>query len=47
MTSEMHWEAVMERVWRCAGRPCSTAYGDALWARDRARLEMLFETVIE
>jgi len=39
----MHWEAVIERVRRCTLRPWSSECDDALWGRDRARLEMQLE----
>jgi len=47
VNSEMHWEAVIERVWRCTWRPRSSELRDALWGRDRASLEMQLETEIE
>jgi len=43
----MHREAVIERVWRCTERPWLSEFGDALWGRDWARLEMQLETEIE
>jgi len=47
VNSEMHWEAVIERVWRCTWRPRLSELRDALGGRDRASLEMHFEAVIE
>jgi hypothetical protein len=32
---EMHLEAVIDRVWRCTGRPCSSEFGNSLGGRDR------------
>jgi len=58
LKSEMHLEAVIERVWRCTWRPrwrwterCnwrprSGLFGDALGGLDRASLEMHLETTI-
>jgi len=43
----MHFEAMIERVWRCTWRPRSSELRDALGGRDRASLEMQLETVIE
>jgi hypothetical protein len=43
---EMHWEAVIERVWRCTWRPRLSEFGDAHVAGyDRARLEEYLEVV--
>ena len=47
MNSEMHWEAVIERVWRCTWRPRLSELTDALGGRDRASLEKQLETEIE
>jgi hypothetical protein len=41
----MHWEAVIERVWRCTWRPRSSELRDALSGYDRARLEEYLEAV--
>jgi len=43
----MHLEAVIDRVWRCTGRPSSSEFGDALGGRGRVNSEMHFEAVIE
>jgi len=43
----MHWEAVIERVWRCTWRPRSSALRGALCSREWASLEMQLETEIE
>jgi len=40
MNSEMHFEAVIERVWRCHWRPRLSELRDALGGRDRASLGM-------
>jgi len=42
----MHLEAVIEWVVRCTWRLWSSEFGDALWGRDRASLEMQLEAVI-
>jgi len=47
VNSEMHWEAKIERVWRCTLRPCLSELSDALRGRDRASLEMHLEAEIE
>jgi hypothetical protein len=50
VNSEMHSEAVIERVWRCTWWPRLSELRDALGGRhrrDRASLEMHFEAVIE
>jgi len=44
---EMHWEAVIERVWRCTWRPRWSELRDALGGRDRSSLEMHWEAEIE
>jgi len=43
----MHWEAVIEQVWRCNWRPRLSELRDALGSRDLASLEMHWEAVIE
>ena len=46
MNSEMHLEAVIERVWRCTWRPRLSELRDALAAGyDRGRLEENLEVV--
>ena len=47
MNSEMHFEAVMERVWRCNWRPRLSKLKDTLRGRDRASLEKHLEAEIE
>jgi len=47
VNSEIHSEAVIERVWRCIWRPRSSELRDALGGRDRSSLEMHWEAVIE
>ena len=47
MNSEMHWKAVIKRVWRCNWRSRFSELRDALGRRDRASLELHFEAVIE
>jgi hypothetical protein len=42
---KIHWEAVIERVWRCTWRPRSSEFGDALDGYDRARLEEYLKAV--
>ena len=44
---EMHFEAVIERVWRCTSSQRSSELRDALAGPDRASLEMYLEAVIE
>jgi len=44
---EMHWEAVIDRVWRCTGRPRWSEFGDVLGARDGVNSDMHLEAVIE
>jgi len=46
VNSEMHLEAVIERVWRCTWRLRSSELRDALGGRDRASLEMHLEAMI-
>ena len=43
----MHWEAMIERVWRCTWRPRLSELRDALGGRDRASLDMHMEAGIE
>jgi len=43
----MHFQAVIDRVWRCNSRPRLSELRDALGACDRASLEMQLETEIE
>ena len=47
MNSEIHWEAVVERVWRCTWRPRLSELRAALGGRDRSSLEMHWEAIIE
>jgi len=47
VNSEMHFEAVSERVWRCNWRLRSSELGAALGGRDRSSLEMHLEAEIE
>jgi len=47
VNSEIHSEAVIERVWRCTWRPRSIELRDALGGRDGATLEMHLEAVNE
>jgi len=44
---DMHFEAVIERVWRCTCRPRSSELRDALRGRERVNSEMQLEAVIE
>jgi len=46
VNSEMHLEAVIERVSRCTWRLRSSELRDALGGRDRASLEMHLEAMI-
>ena len=43
----MHFEAVIERVWRCNWRPRLSELREALEGRDRASLDMQLEAEIE
>jgi len=43
----MHWEAVIERAWRCNWKPRSSELRAALRGQDRASLEMHLEAEIE
>jgi len=45
LSSEMHWEAVIERAWRCNCRPRWSELRDALGGHDRASLEEYLEAV--
>jgi len=47
VNSEMHSEAVTERVSRCTWRPRWSELRDALGGRDRASLDMHLEAKIE
>ena len=47
MNSEMHWEAVIEEVWRCTLRLSSSEFGDPIGDRDRVNTEMHWEAEIE
>jgi len=47
VNSEMHLEAVIERVWRCTWTLRSSELRDALGGRHRASLEMHLEAVID
>jgi len=47
VNSEIHLEAVIERVWRCNWRPRLSELRHALGGCDRASLEMQLETEIE
>jgi hypothetical protein len=47
VNSEMHFEAVVERVWRCNWKPRLSELRDTLRGRDRASLEMHLEAMIE
>jgi len=38
---------VIERDWRCTGRPSSSEFGDALGGHDRVKLEIHSEAVTE
>ena len=46
MNSEMHLEAVIERVWTCTWRLRWSELRDALGGRDRASLNMHLEAEI-
>jgi hypothetical protein len=41
----MHWEAAIERVWRCNRTSILSELRDALGGRDQARLEKYFEAI--
>jgi hypothetical protein len=46
VNSEMHLEAMIDRVWRCNWKPRLSELRDTLRGRDRVSLEMHFEAVI-
>jgi hypothetical protein len=45
MNTQMHWQAMIERVWRCTWKPRSCELRDALGGHDRSRLEEYLEEV--
>jgi len=45
VNSEMHLEAVIERVWRCTWRPCLCKLGGRNWASSEIHLEAVNERV--
>jgi len=47
VNSEMHWEAVIKRVWTCTWRTRLSELRDAQGGRDRASLDMHMEAEIE
>jgi len=47
LSSEIHTDAVMERVWRCNWRPSLSEPRDGLKGRERVNSEMHLEAVIE
>ena len=47
MNSEVHFGAVIERVWRCSWRLRLSELRDTLGGRDPASLEMHLEAEIE
>jgi len=47
VNSEMHFKAVIERVWRCNWRPRFSELRATLGGHDRASLEMHLEAEIE
>jgi len=47
VNSEMHLEAMIERVWTCTWRARSSEHRDALWGHDRVSLEMHLKAEIE
>jgi len=47
VNSRMHFEAVIERVWRCNWRPGSSELRAALGGRDLSSLEMHLKVVID
>jgi len=47
VNSEMHFEAVIERVWRCNWRPRLSELRDTLGGSDRASLEMHLEAELK
>jgi hypothetical protein len=46
VNSEMHLEAMIERVWRCNWKPRLSKLRDALGGRDGASFEIDLEAVI-
>jgi len=46
VNSEIHSEAVVERIWRCNWRPRLSELRDALGGRDRASLDVHLEAEI-
>ena len=46
VNTEMLWEAMIMRVWRCTLRQWLSEFGDALWGRDRMSLKRHLEAVI-
>jgi len=47
MNSEMHWPAVIERVWRCTWRPRSSGLRDTLGSHNGAYWEIRLEAMID
>jgi hypothetical protein len=47
VNSEMNFEVVIERVWRCNWRPRLSALSDTLQGCDRASLVMHLQAMIE
>ena len=47
MNSEMHFSAVIERVWRCNWRASWSQLRDALGGHDQSSLEIHWDAVIE
>ena len=47
MNLEMHLEAMIERVWRCTGRPRSSELREAHGGCNRTSLEMHLEAEIK
>jgi hypothetical protein len=47
VSSEMHLESVIERVWKCTWRPRSSELRDALSGWDGPSLEMNMNAIIE
>jgi len=47
VNSEIHLVAVIDRVWICTGRPCSSEFGHALGGRNRVNSEMHMKAVID
>jgi len=45
VNSEMHLEAMIERVWRCTWRLRSSELRDALGGHDRANFQAVIERV--